>query len=109
LVVKKAFFQESLPLQTAPFRWRTIMEVVTMPMITVKNIPPDLYRRLKQSAKANRRSINREIIVCIERAVRSRRICPEAILVRARELREKTAEYPIADDEFTRAKIAGRL
>jgi len=80
-----------------------------MPTITVKNIPPDLYWRLKQSARANRRTINSEVIACIERAVRSRRVSPGAILARARELLEKTAEYPLADDEFTRAKIAGWL
>ncbi len=79
-----------------------------MPTITVKNVPTDLYERLKQSAEVNRRSINTEVIVCIERAVRSRRIRPEAMLSRARELREKTGDHLITDDEFTQAKIAGR-
>jgi plasmid stability protein len=41
-----------------------------MPTITVKNIPTELYELLKQSAAANRRSINSEILTCIERAVR---------------------------------------
>ena len=36
-----------------------------MPSITVKNVPADLYERLKQSAQANCRSINAEILVCI--------------------------------------------
>ena len=80
-----------------------------MPTITVKNIPDDVYERLKQSAEANRRSINSEVIVCIERAVRSRRIQTEEILARARKLRETTGDYLITDDEFTQAKIAGRL
>ena len=80
-----------------------------MPTITVKNIPADVYERLKQSAEANRRSINSEVIVCIERAVRSHRIRPEEMLARARKLREKTGDYLITDDEFTQAKIAGRL
>ncbi len=79
-----------------------------MPTITVKNIPTDLYQRLKQSAETNRRSINSEVIVCIEMAVRSRRIQPEAILNRARKLREKTSDYIVTDDEFTQAKVAGR-
>ncbi|MGD2049464.1 MAG: Arc family DNA-binding protein [Chloroflexota bacterium] len=76
--------------------------------ITVKNIPADIYERLKQSAKANRRSINSEIIVIIEEAVRSKKAAPEEFLVRARQLREKTADYSITDDEFTTAKQAGR-
>ncbi len=80
-----------------------------MPTITVKNIPPDLYAQLKQSAEAHHRSINSEIIACIEQAVSSRKIDPEAILVEARRLREKTSEYQITDDEFTKAKSEGRL
>lgn len=77
--------------------------------ITVKSIPADIYESLKQSAKANRRSINSEIIVIIEEAVKSKKTAPEDFLVRARRLREKTADYTITDDELTRAKQAGRL
>lgn len=79
-----------------------------MPTITVKNIPAELYERLKRSAKVNRRSINSEIIVCIERALQSRQIDPEAVLPRARKLREETAHYPITDEEFTEGKASGR-
>ena len=80
-----------------------------MPNITLKNVPPELYERLKRSAKANRRSINSEIIVCIERALYSRKIDVEGILPRARKLREETVDYPITDEGFTEAKEAGRL
>ena len=51
-----------------------------MANITVKNIPADLYEHLKESAGANHRSINGEIIACIERAVGSRKIDVEAVL-----------------------------
>ncbi len=77
--------------------------------ITVKNIPPEVYERLKHSAKINRRSVNSEIIVIIEEAVRSKKIVPEDLLTQARQLRDKTASYTISDDEFTRAKDSGRL
>jgi len=80
-----------------------------MATITVKNIPDDLYDRLKAVARINRRSINSEIIVCIEHAVASRRIDPEKVLESARHLRELTAEHPISDDEFNQAKTEGRL
>ena len=79
-----------------------------MPTITVKNIPPELYERLKQAAAANHRILNSEIIVCIEQVVGSNRVEPEEILARARKLREKTANYPITDEEFLQAKSAGR-
>ena len=76
--------------------------------ITVKNIPEDIYKRLKHQAKSNRRSINSEIILIIEEAVESKKIEPEEFLVRAYRLREKTADYMITDDEFTQAKESGR-
>jgi hypothetical protein len=75
---------------------------------TIKNIPPNLYEKLKQSAEINRRSINSEIIVCIEKSVRSRTIHAEEILAKARKLRTLTQAVPISDDELTRAKEDGR-
>jgi len=80
-----------------------------MPTITVKNIPPDLYETLKDVAKANRRSINSEIIVCIERALRSQPVDAEEVLRRARHLRDLTRNHPITDVELAKAKAAGRL
>ncbi len=80
-----------------------------MPTLTVKNIPQELYEQLKFQAELNHRSLNREIIVCIEKAVRSERLPLERVLLRARALREKTAQYPIDDQDFTNAKREGRL
>ena len=79
-----------------------------MPSITVKNIPVDLYERLKQSAQASRRSINGEIIVCIERAVSPQRVDPAMVIARARELRERTAAYRLTDEDLSAAKADGR-
>ncbi len=79
-----------------------------MPTLTIKNVPEDLYLRLKRYAEINRRSLNSEVILCIERALSSYRIEPEEYLSRARRLREKTAQYTITDDEFTAAKRDGR-
>jgi plasmid stability protein len=79
-----------------------------MPNVTVKNIPEALYERLKAFAEANRRSINSEIIVCIERSVASRRIDPDEVIVSARRLRQLTAQHIITDAEFQQAKSAGR-
>jgi plasmid stability protein len=79
-----------------------------MPSITVKNIPDELYELLKQAASAHRRSINSEILICIEQAVRSQAASPQATLTGARILREKSADYTISDEEFSQAKRAGR-
>jgi len=80
-----------------------------MATVTVKNIPDELYKRLKSVAEINRRSINSEIIVCIEKAVASRRISLDEVLENARQLRQLTAGLPISDEEFNQAKSDGRL
>ena len=80
-----------------------------MPTITLKNIPGRLYERLKQSASSNRRSINGEAIVCIEKAVVSQRVDPEDFLIQARRMREKFKGHPVSDGDFTRAKSEGRV
>ena len=80
-----------------------------MAAVTVKNIPDELYERLKSVAEINRRSINSEIIVCIENAVASRRISLDETLENARRLRELSAEQPISDEKFNQAKAEGRL
>jgi len=79
-----------------------------MPTLTLKNIPDDLYAQLKEHARMNRRSINSEIIVCIEKTLRSRRVNAETVLTKARNLREATSEYIITDEEFDQAKTMGR-
>jgi plasmid stability protein len=89
--------------------YRTLAQEPPMPTITLKNIPPDLYELLKESAAVNRRSINSEIITLIERGVRGRKVNPDALLARARELRQKTRRHPITDTQFTTAKLTGRL
>lgn len=80
-----------------------------MATVTVKNIPDELYERLKTAAKINRRSINSEIIVCIEHAVTSRRINPGEVLENARRLRQLTVDHSISDEQFNQAKKEGRL
>ncbi len=80
-----------------------------MATITVKNIPPEIYEKLKRSAESSHRSINSEIIACIERAVRSQQVNPDLLLANAQKLRAKTASHPITDKAFTQAKNSGRL
>ena len=80
-----------------------------MPTITLKNIPPELFQRLEMSAVANHRSINSEVISLIERGVRGRKVDPEALISRARELRQKTRRRPISTKDFRAAKQTGRL
>lgn len=79
-----------------------------MTSITVKNIPDELYDRLRMSAQTNRRSLNSEILACIEMAVRSQPVDPETFLKEARLLRERSQKYAISDEEFNQSKRQGR-
>jgi len=80
-----------------------------MATVTVKNIPDELYKRLKSVAEINRRSINSEIIVCIENVVASRRINLDETIETVRRLRQLTSKHPISDGKFNQAKAEGRL
>ncbi|MCB1037015.1 MAG: Arc family DNA-binding protein [Acidobacteria bacterium] len=62
--------------------------------LTLKNIPTEVYDRLKASAEAHRRSLNSEAIVCLESALLPGRMDPQERLARARALR---ASLPKAD------------
>ena len=44
--------------------------------LTLKNIPDDVYDRLKASAEAHRRSLNSEAIVCLESVLLPGRVAP---------------------------------
>ena len=79
-----------------------------MATITIKNIPDDIYEKLKESAKANQRSINSEVIFLIKLAVLAGPADADAVLERARRTRAMTAHYVITDKELTRLKHAGR-
>lgn len=81
-----------------------------MGTITVnKNIPDDLYQLLKMRAAINRRSLNSEIIACIERSAHSRKIDSEEVLADARRIRKFTSHHQITDAEINQIKDGGRL
>jgi plasmid stability protein len=61
-----------------------------MPMtITLKNIPDDIYASLKCAAEAHHRSLNSEVIACLERVLLPARISHEAHLAQARQIRDE--------------------
>jgi plasmid stability protein len=79
-----------------------------MPAITIKNIPDELYQRLKRSAAAHRRSINSEVIVSLERTLANKRTDLGALLTRVDDLREKVALPPLTEEILRAAKDSGR-
>jgi len=79
-----------------------------MPAITLKNIPDTLYSQLKEAAQTHHRSLNSEILYCVERTLGTHKIDVFEQLTMARTLREKTAANPITNDELTAVKNKGR-
>jgi plasmid stability protein len=80
-----------------------------MATVTIKNIPDELYKRLKAVAEVNRRSINSEIIMCIENSIASQKINLDEMLDNVRQLRQLTSGHMISDEAFNKAKAEGRL
>jgi len=79
-----------------------------MPAFTIKNIPDDLYTRLKEAAQAHRRSMNSEILYCVERTLVPHKVDVSEHISVARRLRAKTVEHPLTDDKLNAAKNEGR-
>jgi plasmid stability protein len=55
--------------------------------LTLKNIPDEVYERLKTAAEAHRRSLNSEAIVCLEIVLIPTKMTSSDRLARARQLR----------------------
>lgn len=79
-----------------------------MAAITIKNIPDDLYAHLKQAANAHHRSINSEVIYCLERVLLPSKASPAERLNAARTLRSRAAAKLLGADEIEDAKRDGR-
>ena len=79
-----------------------------MPAITVKNIPDTLYSQLKQSAHVHHRSINSELIVCLEKVLTPQKINKDMLLTSARSIRSRLNNFKVTEEELNNAKSAGR-
>lgn len=67
--------------------------------ITLKNVPDDIYARLREVAASHHRSINNEVIACLERVLLPTRVPASEHLARARALRDglKGREFSAED------------
>lgn len=79
-----------------------------MASLTIKNIPDDLYEHLKRAAKAHHRSINSELIVCLEKVLLPSKAEPTDFIEAARALRTRVASRRFDLDEIDAAKREGR-
>ena len=79
-----------------------------MATVTFKNIPDDLYEQLKQAANAHHRSVNSELIHCLEKTYKPTRLSAAEIAAKAGELRNQVAARRLDIDEINAAKNQGR-
>ena len=66
--------------------------------LTLKNVPDDVYERLRWSADTHRRSINSEAIVCLESVLTPYRVSAAERIQRARALRASLSDKFKAKD-----------
>jgi len=76
--------------------------------LTLKNIPDNVYKRLKASAETHRRSLNREAIVCLESVLLPGRISPAERIARARALRAPLLKAKFKAGHIDALKREGR-
>ena len=76
--------------------------------LTLKNIPDEIYVRLKSSAESHRRSLNSEAIVCLESVLFPGRPTAEEAIARARAIREALPKGKFAAKDIDNFKREGR-
>ena len=76
--------------------------------LSLKNVPHDVYRQLKQSAKKNRRSMNSEIIARLEEALGSEPEHIDELLARIRKVRPSLRSGPAKAQDIRRFIDEGR-
>jgi len=79
-----------------------------MKTITLKNIPEELLKKLKELAKTNSRSLNSEIIHILKVTYGESQLSRGDIMERARQIRD-SIRIRLSDGEISQAKNEGRL
>ena len=76
--------------------------------LTLKNIPDEVYDRLRLSAATHRRSLNSEAIVCLETVLLPIKLAANERLTRARKLRSELAPVKFRARDIDTLKRQGR-
>ena len=76
--------------------------------LTLKSIPDALYGRLKEAADAPRRSLNSEVIVCLESILLPQKISVDERLARARQIRQTLAGVAFSAQNIVQFRREGR-
>lgn len=79
-----------------------------MPVLTIKNIPDSLYEQLKAAAILHKRSINSEVLFCLESTLVGSKPNPTERLRRIGQLRASIKPHNIDLDDIDNAIESGR-
>ena len=79
-----------------------------MATLSIRNVPESLVRRLKEQAAAHRRSLNLEVIACLEAATHAVPVNAEALLARVRAIRKRPVGLRLTDRLLATLKSRGR-
>jgi plasmid stability protein len=79
-----------------------------MNSITVRNIPDSLHKKLQKRSRLSRRSLNSEIIACLEEALMPNKNEIEQLLEKSNTIRSKLS-FTILNEDIDTAKSSGRL
>jgi len=82
-------------------------EEILMVNLTLKNLNENLHKKLIKQAKKHNRSLNKEILTCLENAVQNKPISTEKLLAQVKEIRNKL-KGSITVEEINNAKSAKR-
>jgi hypothetical protein len=80
----------------------------SMPAITIKNVPSELYDDIKKSASKNLRSINSEIIYRLKKTLSYRKINPNRLISKIDKINSQISLPNLNDDFILNAKNLGR-
>ena len=97
---------------TERFQNGTVLSIyqwgAVMPTLTIKNIPIPLVKRLKTQATRHRRSLNLEVIACLETVTHSTPVDVDRLLADVRHLRPSLHHARLTNRLIDRFKTHGR-
>ena len=75
-----------------------------MPALTLKNVPDALLDALRDAAAANRRSLNQEVLMRLERSLESRAVEPATFIAELRAFRRERGVKPVTEEILRKAR-----
>jgi len=79
-----------------------------MPNLTIRNLPREVHRSLKERAARNRRSLNSEIIEILARTLPPPVVDPKKFLAKLEAMHRKYPNLRMTPEEIRAARLEGR-